>query len=501
MRIPPIKIWEAGRFREDIARMIVSNMRVPADRLGDLHAQAEATRVGERRLLELIEKYGKDTVLAAMQECQDYVERVMRSRLKSLPKGSWETEDYLDADPGSGEGMVPIHVKLTIDDNGIHYDFSGSAPPTKSFLNSAYGATFSAVIAGTKTFFPDVPLNSGFYRVVTANLPENTVVNAKEPIAVTGFCSGVYEKVMNSIFELWSYIMPERALACSFNLEYLLVGGWDRRPGYGSFFMWYDWMAGGWGGRNGRDGCNATSPVFGVGLAIQPVEGQERLTPVLTTCHEIITDSGGPGQYRGGCGVRKGGILTAAEQSVMSYCCDRGVSITWGLRGGLPSIPHGVWLNPGKPGERYLGTTFSGVPVQQGDEFIRPSAGGGGYGDPLLRDPKKVCEDVREGYVSLQRARKDYGVVIKPIDPELGLYEIDYEATEKERAYIRAHRKAWLEMDPEQVLAMYLQGEIDLLDTIRRYGVLIDRRNNTVLPCSTEQFRAMLKRRMVLYWT
>ena len=212
--------------------------------------------------------------------------------------------------PTKGEGLVRIHVKLTIEGDDLHYDLSGSDPAVGCFLNASFGSGFSAIVAGTKTFFPDVPLNSGFYRVVKAHLPEGSVVNAPWPYAVTGFCSGAYEKIMNATFELWSRVLPERALACSFNLEYLLVGGWDRRPGYDRQFMWYDWMVGGWGGRNGKDGSTATAPVFGVGLMIQPLEGQERLTPVVTTHHAILRDSGGPGKYRGGCGVVKGGILT-----------------------------------------------------------------------------------------------------------------------------------------------------------------------------------------------
>lgn len=500
VRIPPLKIWDKGVYRYDVAKMLVSNMRVPEDRLGDLRAQAEATRVGERRLLELVKKYGKDTVLAAFAECQDYVERVVRSRLRSLPKGTWETEDYIDADPTKGDGMIPIRVKMTIGEDSIHYDFSGTHPYINCFLNSTYSASFSAIVAGTKTFFPDVPLNSGFYRVLKAHLPEGTVVNAPHPIAVTGFCSGAYEKIVNAIFELWSQVMPDRALACCFNLEYLLVGGWDRRPGYNSFFMWYDWMPGGWGGRNGKDGSNATAPVFGVGLSTQPVEGQERLCPILTTKNEIITDSGGPGKFRGGCGVEKGGILTQAEDTVISYCCDRGRSISWGMWGGLPSIPHGVTLSRGDNYVRFLGTVFSGVPLKSGDCFSRPSAGGGGLGDPLERDPEKVREDVEDGYVSVERARKDYGVVLRCVDPDLAVYEVDYESTARERAAIRAQRRAWLEEDPEVVRKKFLDGEIDLLDVIRRYGVILDLANMTVLKRSTQQFRAMLKRRAAAYW-
>ena len=183
---------------------------------------------------------------------------------------------------------------------------------------------------------------------------------------------------MNAGFELWSQVMPERAMACCFNLEYLLVGGRDARRDDRPFFMWYDWMAGGWGGRNGRDGQDCTSPVFGVGLAVQPFEGQERLTPVLTAQHEIIPDSGGPGKHRGGCGVRKGGTLTQVDAAVMSYCCDRARTVTWGIAGGLPSLPHGVWLNRGDDDERFLGANFSGVPVRRAtaSSARRPAAAG-----------------------------------------------------------------------------------------------------------------------------
>jgi N-methylhydantoinase B len=264
--------------------------------------------------------------------------------------------------------------------------------------------------------------------------------------------------------------------------------------------MWYDWMVGGWGGRNGKDGSTATAPVFGVGLMIQPLEGQERLTPVVTTHHAILRDSAGPGKYRGGCGVMKGGILSQNERSVMSYSCDRERSVTFGIEGGLPGYPHGTWLNPRGPQAQFLGAIFSGLPVKEGDEFDRPSSGGGGFGDPLQRDPAQVLEDVIDDYVSVERARKDYGVVINAIDPEQLVFEIDAEATEREREHIRANRRAWLEEDPESVAARYRAGELDLLDTIRRYGVIVDQRDGQVLPKTTSQFREMLQHRTAAHW-
>jgi len=500
LRITPVRIWSKGKFLHDVAQLLVGNTRAPEQAMGDLHAQSEATAVCEREILRLVDRYGTETVELAMQETQDYVERTVLRRLEDLPRGTWSTTDYLDLDPGAGEGLIPIEITMTLDGKGIHYELKG-APAIKAFLNSGYGSTFSAIYAGTKTFFPDVPLNSGFYAAVTAEIgPEGTVVNAGWPLAVTGTVSGPYEKIMNGIFELWSGIMPERAMACAFNLEYLLVGGRDARSDDRPTFMWYDWMAGGWGGRVNKDGSSATAPVFGVGLAVQACEGQERLTPVVTSMHQIGTDSGGPGRFRGGCGVEKGGTLTDADASVMSYCCDRARSITWGINGGLPSIPHGVWLNPGLENEKFLGSMFSSVPVQPGDTFYRPSAGGCGFGDPLERGAEEVLEDVIDGYVSIKRAEADYGVVIREIDAELDQYEIDEAATAKSREWIRENRASWLESDPAEIAAKYRAGEIDMLDVIRRHGVILDWGTGELFEETTRQHREQMSRRSASHW-
>ena len=501
LRIPPVKIWDEGEFREDVANVLTTNMRLSEDRLGDLRAQAQATKIAEERLLELVEKYSVDTVLTAFNESQDYVERIMREQVRDLPDGSWRTQDYIDADPNKEEGFVTVDVEMTIDDDEVHYDLSGSDEYIGNFLNATFGTSFSAVIAGTKMFFPDVPLNSGMYRVVSANLPEGTVVDAPEPIPVTGSVAGTYEKVMNAIFELWSEVLPERAMACSFNLEYLLAGGTDQREGRaGQEFAWYDWMAGGWGGRDGKDGANATAPVFGAGLAVQSIEGQERDAPLLTSQHSIVTDSAGPGEFRGGCGLRKGGRVIECEGAVLSCCTDRARSITWGINGGLPGIPHGVSLT--QDGEQTeMGTVFSNYSISEGDAFVRPSSGGGGFGDPTERDPEEVIEDVKDDYVSVERAERDYGVMIEVIDPELCAYKIDHEATEEKREYIRENREAWLEEDPEAVVEQYEDGEIDKFDLIRRYGVILNWSNGELLERTTEQFREMLQERAASEWS
>ena len=499
LRIPPLRIWDRGRLREDVVRLIVSNMRAASDAEGDLHAQAEATKVAEREMLRLVDKYDKGTVLRAFAEVQDYAERFTRQRLAGLPDGTWETEDYLDFDPAANdEGLIPIKVRMTIAGDSIDFDLSGSHPAVGSFANAAFGASFSAVVNGIKVFFPDVPLNSGFYRPITVDLPEGSVVNAQWPVAVSGF-GMTFEKIMNCVIELWSAIMPERAMACSYNMEYLEVGGWDGRSPDRPLFMWYDWMVGGWGARNGRDGASALTSVFGVGLLLQPNEGQERLCPVVTTEHEILPDSAGPGRYRGGMGLIKGGELTQAENTVMSYLSDRERSVSWGIDGGLPSMPAGLWLE--RDGEEhFLGAAFSDFRLESGDRFSRPSSGGGGLGDPLERDTNAVREDVADEYVTLERARKDYGVVVREVDAELAEYEVDVDATKAERDRIREVRESWLDEDPEEVAERYRAGELDTLDLVRHYGVILAWGTGELLPKTTRTFRTMLRRRAASKW-
>jgi N-methylhydantoinase B len=500
IRITPVRLWDRGTFRHDVAHLIAANTRDPSSIIGDMQSQAEATRIAEREILRLVGKYGKDTVVTGFADVQDYVERALRQRLVALPDGEWQTQDFIDRDPAGGEGMIPIKVKLTIKGDHAIYDFTGSHPCIGSIYNSAFGATFSAVAAGMKTFFPDLPLNSGFYRPIEVIAPEDTVVNARWPIAVTGFLMP-FEKIMNSIYEIWSRIMPERSIACAFNLEYLLTGGRDLRSPAKPIFMFYDWLPGGWGGRNGRDGCNVTTACFGTGLQSQPVEGQERVSPILTNEYQILTDSPGPGKWRGGAGVRKTSTLREADRTVISYICDRERAVVWGINGGLPSMPHGLSLHrAGAAAEEWLGSVFSDVPLGSGDIFTRPTAGGGGYGDPLERDPEKVREDVADDYVSLERARKDYGVVLRVVDVDLAEYEVDAAATEAERTQIRAARRAWAQMPPEDVAQRYRAGQLDRLDVVRQYAVILDWATGEVLQRSTAQFREMFQKRAVAHW-
>ncbi len=209
LRITPVKLFENNALIEDVATLIAQNSRDPASIIGDMQAQAEATAVCQRDILRLVEKYGVETVETGFAEVQDYVERAVRMRLAALPDGEWATQDFIDRDPAGSEGLIPIKIRMTIRGDKAYYDFAGSHDVIASIYNSAEGATFSAVAAGMKTFFPDLPLNSGFYRAFEITAPEGSIVDARWPVAVTGFLMP-FEKIMNSIFEMWSDIMPER---------------------------------------------------------------------------------------------------------------------------------------------------------------------------------------------------------------------------------------------------------------------------------------------------
>ena len=501
VRITPVRIFSKGEFCEDVAGMIAANTRDPASIIGDIHSQAQATQVAERELLRLVAKYGRAQVLKGMEEVQNYVERAVRQRISDLPDGSWEAVDYIDRDPGGGEGMIPIKVKMTISGDEITYDFTGSHPTISSIYNSAEGATFSAVVAGMKTFFPDLPLNSGFYRMIKVVAPEGSVVSAKWPTAVTGFLMP-FEKIMNSIFEMWSQIIPERAIGCAFNLEYLLAGGNDLRKPDRPIYMFYEWLPGGWGGRNGKDGSDVTTACFGTGLMSQPSEGNERVNPTRADEFQILKDSPGPGKWRGGAGVIKASTLLEADNTVISYICDRERAVVWGIEGGLPSMPHGLTVEHVKTNEtKWLGSVFSNYKIDSGDKFTRPTAGGGGYGDPLQRAPEQVLEDVIDDYVSIERAEKDYGVVIRSVDPEILKFEIDHDATKKARSFIRDNRKKWAKTDPKVVSEMFIKGEINPMDAVRRYAVILDWGTGELMANSTVQFRESFERRSVAYWT
>ena len=442
--VPPMKVIEEGQPRHDVINKLMSNIRVPLESGGDMWAQIEGTRTGERRLLEMIEKYGADIVLSAMQETIDYTERQMIAEILKCPEGTWEAEDFIDYDPGNPDkGPVRVHVKLTLQHNPpkLIYDVRGSGPPTQSGMNATYSSSHGAIVAGTKHIFPWILLNSGWLRVIQAIYPKESVLNVPRPYACCGEVAGSFEKLCHAVIAVWSQIKPDKAFAPAFNLSYFMAGGRDDRPGMADkYFIYFHWMTGGWGGMSDRDGRDAASPIFGAGVINQSIEMKERLWPVTLQHFSHKTDSMGAGKFRGGSGLDSAMRIDNWGGVLLSHCGDRGKFGPGGppgLFGGKRGIYQGVTYNPGRPNEKWLDLMFSGVKVEKGAVLAHYTQGGGGYGDPLEREPDMVLEDVLDEFVSLDSARDEYGVVINAIDPEILDYRIDWDATQKLREEMR----------------------------------------------------------------
>lgn len=443
--IPPLKVVSRGVVRHDVRNLIMANIRIPLNATGDLIAHIEAARVGERRLHTLIRKYGLDTVLASMAEALDHSERELAEEIRRCPEGTWETEDFIDYDPQAPEdGPVRVSLKMTIrhDPPKVIYDMRGSGPPVRSGMNGTHGSTFGALVAGTKYIFPKPSMNAGWLRIIEAVFPETSVVNAIRPYAVCGEVSGAYEKTTACIQRVWAQVVPQRSFAGNFNLEYVVAGGVDDRPGrHDAYFVYYHWHTGGWGGMYGADGRDCGAAIFGLGILNQSSEVIERMWPVTFDRLAPVTDSMGAGRWRGGAGLESVLRVENTGGVRLSYIADRGEDGPGGPRGlfgGSDGIPIRVVKNLGTDREQDLPIYFADEFIGQHGTFYHVSSGGGGYGDPLERDPEAVLEDVLDRYVSLESARRDYGVVIDVGDDDLLDHRIDIEGTRVLRAQIRA---------------------------------------------------------------
>ncbi len=442
--VPPVKIIEEGKPRRDVINKLMSNIRVPLESSGDMWSQIEGANTGEKRLLELIEKYGIDTVLAAMEETINHTERLVIAEVLKCPEGTWKGEDFIDLDPKYPErGPIPIRVKLTIqhDPPKLIFDVTESGPPTNSAMNATKSSSHGAIVAASKHTFPWIPLNHGWLRVIHSIYPEASVLNAPRPYAVCGEVAGSYDKLVHATLIAWAQVKPQAALASGFNLEYFMAGGYDDRPGMDNkYFIYYCYATGGLGALYGQDGRSACAPVFGLGVTNQSIEQKERMWPVSLMKFRHKTDSMGAGQWRGGSGIDTGFRIENGAGVQTSYCGDRGKfgpGGPQGLFGGTRGIHQGVTLNKGEPDETYLDTMFARVMVDQGGILYHHTSGGGGYGDPLTRDPNAVREDVLDEFVSIEAGRDKYGVVIEAVDAEILDYRVNEAETEKLREQMR----------------------------------------------------------------
>ncbi|MGR8919750.1 MAG: hydantoinase B/oxoprolinase family protein [Gammaproteobacteria bacterium] len=438
LRLPPLKIYDAGEVNDDILAIILNNTRTPHFVKGDLQAHVGCLRAAQQEMERAAARYGLPTMRAAMKELQRYTERIVRNSIAELPDGEYEAEEYADTD-GHSDKPIPIKVKLVISGSDITVDFSGTAPTVKGAINSPYANTASATLYSLQFFLaPHAPQNQGMFNPIHIVLPENCWLNAKWPAPTIGCTTLTSSKITSAIWQALAKAAPERVTG-STNAEcnWFVSSVIDQN---GTANVLSDLPAGGWGGTPYGDGMNVTEDPLGNCMNM-PAETAELLFPIAYEAFELRTDSGGPGQHRGGLGaVFKMRYLGEGELSMESA---RTLEGSPGVAGGQRSDVQRQWKIHGDGREEVIGgldaegnwksPLLSNVPFKPGETFMFESTGGGGWGQPLARDPAAVLDDVLDEYISLESARDVYGVVIDPAS-----MTIDAAATETRRAEMTA---------------------------------------------------------------
>jgi N-methylhydantoinase B len=405
--IPPVRLVRGGEIVADVFRLVLAQIRSKHETAGDFRAQIAANTTGGRRLTALLERQGPEMVLACMRELLAYTERRSRVAVGQLPQGSFTAEGSLDTD---GFTVQPVHLqaRVVIDSTGTLFDLTGSDTQRRAPVNSTYAQTFSACAYVLKCLVdPDIPVNAGFYRLVRVVAPPGTVVHCTPPAPVVGGWE-TQTRLTDVILKALSPALPDcvpagtKAMMCHAGF-----GGTDPRSG--DYYCFLETLAGGFGGRAGLDGPDAVQ-THGQNTENAPIEETETNYPVRITRYELVDDSGGAGKYRGGLGLRRDYQFPSA--ATFTVLADRDREGPWGLFGGQPGQRAEYILNPDGEARRLSSKTT--LELQPGDVISYRTCGGGGYGRPEQRDPQLVLRDVREGKVSLQRAREVYRVAIDP---------------------------------------------------------------------------------------
>ena len=427
LRIPPIKVFEKGKLRKDVWDLIFANIRFDIVQ-ADMRAQIGSCVVGERGVLKLVEKYGLEVFESHKEYLFDSTEKMMRAEIRTIPNGVYNGEATVYYDGKTPGSKYTIRVKITVEDEEITFDYSDTDPQTNGFVNGTYTSSASATLL---TFLqmvnPDIPHNDGMVRPVKIIIPEGTILNAKYPAATT-FGNHLCPPNADAIIRGLSQAIPERVTAGWNQLLCYLTNGFDRRKKDNYVDIGFLGLKGGSGGTCGVDGYDHIGMIDASGGVLdQDYEMFEQQTPHLLQHHEYWPDSAGAGQWRGGLGVETKFVIRGEKTKVVTFG-DGDVEPAFGLFGGKEATLNKIELHY-PDGKAYKTTSKDLVEdVPEGTILFQQAGGGGGYGDPLLRDPSLVAQEVKNGIVSIKKAREEYGVVI---DPET--YEVILKDTERMR--------------------------------------------------------------------
>jgi N-methylhydantoinase B len=401
LRIPPVKYVRAGETDADLRAMLLTNVRTPEERRGDLRAQRAANETGTERVRALVERYDAETLVAAMDAVGDYAESRMRSEIADLPDGEYAFEDRLDGD-GRGGDPVPIAATVTVDGDDVHVDFAGTAEQVSGPVNAPFAVTASATYYAVRSVTdPDVPACSGAYRPVSIDAPAGTVVNATPPAAVVGGNLEVSQRVVDVLFGALAACAPERAVAAGQGtMNSVTFGGHA-----GESFAFYETVGGGSGAHVDGDGMDGVH-VHMSNTLNTPAEVLETAYPLSVRRYEYRPDSGGAGRQRGGLGVRRD-IEVLADDTRFSLLADRRDEGPYGLAGGDAGAAGADYVARGGGAWERIASK-STHDLDAGDVVRVETPGGGGYGDPAERAAAAIRRDLRLGKLTADAARERY---------------------------------------------------------------------------------------------
>ena len=411
LQLRSVKVYKRGKPDEEILRIIRHNIRFPELSLGDMAAQVAACELTARRFTELIARHGWARIEACIHRIWDQSEALARQKIAALPKGRFEAESFLDDDGLDPDHTLPVKVAVTITGDELEIDFTGTAPQTRGAMNSGRsGGLAAAKVAFKSAIVPQLPPNEGAFRPLKVVLPEGTMISAIDNAAMAHWNLSL-KTVIDTIYLALSQPMPDRIPAAHHAAQglYMFLG---RDAETGVRYSTLDTTLGGWGARPDGDGFSPLKTVTHGDTRNIPVEVEETFYPLHVESYEWRPDSGGAGEFRGGLGLRK--IYRVAQDCQLVSAFERTKCPPWGLFGGKAGQTADARIRQPGADETRSYRKVTGLALRPGATVELLSAGGGGRGLPTRRTPERVLDDVRQGYVTTEGARRDYGVVIDP---------------------------------------------------------------------------------------
>ncbi len=428
IRFRSVKLYDAGQLVKPVMDIIKYNVRVSESVLGDLRAQIAACRTGEKRFKAILDKYGKERVVAAIEQFMNHADKMARLSVERIPDGIYKAEGFIDNDSLKLDGKpLPIRVSITVKGSEMIVDLTGSQAQNEGPINCGLASTISAIRVGFKCVTtPWVPINEGSFRSLKVIIPENSMFNAKYPAPVCLFYVHLLT-LIDTILKALAPALPGKVPAGHYcDIGVLSISGFDSRKGRD--FIHLDSSSGGWGACEGIDGENCLIAIMDGDSKNYPTELVEHKFPLRLLQFCLYEDSGGPGKFRGGLGhLRDFQVLSDKSWCLTSI--DRHDYKPWGIFGGEDGAANDAVFSPGTRREKRVRKVTNFLMRSKETLSIR-SGGGGGFGFPWERDPEKVLEDVVDGYVSLAKAQKSYKVAILRKDEG---FEINKGATRKLR--------------------------------------------------------------------